>query len=288
MLGTLLQQPGECTALGCTVADLTTGAVLTVPPNALASGVKYRFAVSGLATLPTACGTHSVVGKTLVGSSNNTRTDCGAPPCAPPGFAIGPSVQVPIQQNLEYQLSQGESLALRYCDSTLGWRTPATGPTTGSVQNNSYLAGRKAAGASGVDTLRLYGVMFDDADHDDVRDTCDCSPGSATLWSAPGPAGDMTLSGQGATPTTLTWALPGCPGGATNILLYDTIRSTNRADFVNNAVCVESNGTDTTSTDAQNPPLGQAFYYIISPENGCAAGSVCLLPACVQISARDC
>jgi hypothetical protein len=288
VLGTLLQQPGECTALGCTVADLNTGAVLVVPPNALASGVKYRLAVSGQPSLPAACGAHALLGKTLVGSSSNTRTDCGAPPCAPPGFAVGPNIEVPTQPGLEYQLTLNESLSLRYCDSTLGWRTPTIGPTTGSLQNNSYVAGHKAVAANGVDTLRMYGVFFDDADHDDVRNSCDCNASSASIWSAPGPAGDMTLSSQGPSPTTLTWALPDCPGGAASSLLYDTIRSTNRADFVNNAVCVEANGADTTSTDAQNPPLGQAFYYIVSPENGCAAGSACLLPACVQIPARDC
>jgi len=85
VLGTLLQQPGECTALGCTVADLATGAVLVVPPNALAQGSKFRFVVQGLASLPASCGAHALAGKSLVGSSDNSRTDCATPPCPPPG-----------------------------------------------------------------------------------------------------------------------------------------------------------------------------------------------------------
>src|SRR5262249_22342389 len=260
-LGTLLQQPGECTALGCTVADLQSGAVLVVPPNAIATGLKYRFAIDSAASRPpSVCGSHSLAGKTLVGSSTYSRIDCATPPCTPPGFAIGPNIEVPTQPSQEYQLALSDSLALRYCDSTLGWWSLSTGPATGQVQNNSYISGRKAVKAAGVDTLRLYGVFFDDADQDDVRDTCDCSPGNASIWSAPGPAGDMMLAGQGPTPTTITWALPDCPGGSPNALLYDTIRSSNRNDFVNGAVCVEANGSDTTSTDAQNPPLGQAFY----------------------------
>jgi len=234
------------------------------------------------------CGIHPGT-KTVVGWTNYTRTDCSVPPCTSPGFGIGPNIEVPTRQELEYQLTLGEPLDLLYCDTDtmLGWRSLAA-PTTGQVQNNSYVAGRKAVKASGVDKLRLYAVFFNDQDKDDVRDTCDCSPGNAAIWSAPGPAGNMTLSGQGPSPTTITWTLPDCPGGSVSSLLYDTIRSTNRADFVNGAVCVEANGSDMTSTDNQNPPVGQAFYYIVSPENGCSSGGTCQLPACVQTPARDC
>jgi hypothetical protein len=288
VLGTLLQQPGECTALGCTVADLRTGAVLTVPPGALAQGTRFRFQVQGLPALPTSCGSHALPGKSLVGSSDNSRTDCGTPPCPPPGFAVRPAIEVPTRPELEYQLGQGEPLALRYCDATFGWTAVPGGPATGLVQDNSFVIGRKAVAAPGVDTLRRYGVFFDDLDHDDARDTCDCSPGDATRWSAPGPSGTLLFGVQTETSAPLTWGPPACMGGAPGVLLYDTIRSTSPSNFTTGAVCVETNGSDTSTLDAASPPPGQVFYYIVSPENGCQPGSACSDPACVQPPARDC
>jgi hypothetical protein len=77
-------------------------------------------------------------------------------------------------------------------------------------------------------------------------------------------------------------------GGTPGALRYDTIRSTSPANFVTGAVCVEANGTDTTSADSANPPTGQVFYYIVSPENGCLSAPACSDPACVQPPARDC
>jgi len=288
VLGTLLQQPGECTALGCTVADLRTGAVLTVPPGALAQGTRFRFQVQGLPALPTSCGSHSLPGKSLVGSSDNSRTDCGTPPCPPPGFALRPAIEVPTRPELEYQLAQGEPLTLRYCDATFGWTAVPGGPAAGLVQDNSFVSGRKAVAASSVDTLRRYGVFVDDLDHDDARDTCDCSPEDASRWNVPGPAGTLLFGPQTPTSATLTWGPPSCMGGAPGALLYDTIRSSSPADFVTGAVCVETNGADTTSVDAADPPAGQGFYYIVSPENGCLSAPACSDSACVQPPARDC
>jgi len=195
---------------------------------------------------------------------------------------------VPTRQELDYQLAQGEPLALRYCDATFGWTALPGGPATGLVQDNSFVAGRKAVAASGVDTLRRYGVFFDDLDHDDARDSCDCSPGDATRWSVPGPPGTLLFTVQGPSSATLTWEPPQCMGGTPGALRYDTVRSTRPSDFVNGAVCVEANGTDTTSVDAANPSTGQVFFYIVSPENGCLSGPACLDPACIQPPARDC
>jgi hypothetical protein len=192
---------------------------------------------------------------------------------------------VPTRAEVEYQLANAEALELRFCDSTLGWRTLTGGPTTGLVQDNTFVADRKSVRATGVDTLRLYGVFFADADQDDARSSCDCADGNGTIWAPPGPAGMLTLSkGAGGT-ATLSWSAPVFLGGT--VVRYDTVRSTDRADFVTSAVCVEGNGTDTTATDATNPALGQAFYYLISPENDCPSDPGCFDPGAVPTT-HDC
>jgi hypothetical protein len=283
VLGSILQQPGQCTALGCTVAELETGALLEVPPNALATQARFQFQVSGLVTpAPSACSATSLAGKTLVGTSDDTRIDCGAPPCSFSGFAVRPNIEVPTREEVEYQLVNGEALELRYCDETLGWRPLSSpGPQTGTVKANTFLpAPRKAVRALGVDTLHLFGVFVPDGDQDDARSSCDCNDNDATLWDRPFLVDTLLLSQNRTTGvTTFTWTPPAYRGGTpTTALRYDTVRSTNRSNFVVGVTCVEGDGTDLTSTDAADPTPGQIFYYIIVPQNTCPSHATCFNP----------
>jgi hypothetical protein len=69
----------------------------------------------------------------------------------------------------------------------------------------------------------------------------------------------------------LSWSPPGAPGGTS--LLYDLLRSSNPADFVTLASCVESNdGPNTTATDTAVPSLGAGFFYLVRAESACPPG----------------
>jgi len=53
---------------------------------------------------------------------------------------------------------------------------------------------------------------------------------------------------------------------------YDVLRTSNPADFVNGTVCIESDdASDTTALDADVPPPGGFFYYLVRAENACPA-----------------
>ncbi len=56
-------------------------------------------------------------------------------------------------------------------------------------------------------------------------------------------------------------------------MVYDTLRSGFAGDFINGAVCIESNdGADLTALDAANPGAGAIFYYLVRAENACPRG----------------
>jgi hypothetical protein len=128
------------------------------------------------------------------------------------------------------------------------------------------------------------GTFYRDADsdgHGDAGDSvaaCNLPPGysaagddcvdqDAQAWNTPGEARDLLLSGIG----DLAWSPPTAPGGAW--LLYDVVRSTDRADFVNAGVCLASGLSETTMSDSDVPALGNAFYYLVRAVGGCPAGT---------------
>ena len=97
------------------------------------------------------------------------------PPCPAPGFDVRPDIELSTQADLEWQLTPGEPLELRYCHPTLGWipfSDPGL-PTTASVKSNDYVPNRLAVAATGVDTLRLYGTFLDNDDGDPVMPSLD-------------------------------------------------------------------------------------------------------------------
>ncbi len=116
-----------------------------------------------------------------------------------------------------------------------------------------------------------------DGDADGFGDVCDCAAGDNQVWARPGEVGTLRLSHTTATgTTTLTWSAVADPGGRSAV--YDTIRSDTPAEFEIAATCVESDGSDTTSTDTVTPSAGEAFYYLIRAENSCGTGP--LGPSC--------
>ena len=97
--------------------------------------------------------------------------------------------------------------------------------------------------------------------------TFDCDDSRSDIWAAPGEVPDLVfLSG-----TSLTWSEPLAPGGQT--LVYDTLRSSDAADFVSGTTCVEfDEGSDQLASDPTDPPASGVFHYLVRAENDCPEG----------------
>jgi hypothetical protein len=111
-----------------------------------------------------------------------------------------------------------------------------------------------------------------DSDGDGPGDACDCDSSNAAVWATPGEILDLRLSHDltGGL-TTLTWFPPSSSGAVQ--LRYDTLRSSDGADFMAFGSCVESDATDTTSFDGQTPAPGGALYFLVRSENDCPSAN---------------
>ena len=95
----------------------------------------------------------------------------------------------------------------------------------------------------------------------------DCNDANATIWATPGEVRSLSFSSK----TALSWLPPSLPGGSA--IVYDTLRSPTPTNFTTSATCVESNdGSNTAATDATNPAVGAAFFYLVRAENSCPVG----------------
>ncbi len=93
----------------------------------------------------------------------------------------------------------------------------------------------------------------------------DCNDADGNAWAKPGEVSGVLVTGSG----TLTWSAPAI-GGNTPGFVYDTIRSTSPSNFFGPAICIESNnGPNVTAVDAATPGAGQAYFYLIRPQNSC-------------------
>jgi N-acetylneuraminic acid mutarotase len=102
-----------------------------------------------------------------------------------------------------------------------------------------------------------------DADGDGVSICEDCDDANAGVQTTPAEVGSLSVAGSGT--AILGWSVPAASG-----LRYDVLRTSDRADYVNGAVCVESDdASDTTALDADVPALGGFFYYLVRAENAC-------------------
>ena len=112
-----------------------------------------------------------------------------------------------------------------------------------------------------------FGLVDDDGDNW-FGPGNDCNDGDATAWSKPGEAIALQFSDA----VSLVWTPPAAPGGTSP--RYDSVRSTSRSDFVTGAICLETDGIDTSSIESATPAPGQVFYYLIRAENSCGDGSL--------------
>ncbi|MGH9750414.1 MAG: hypothetical protein ACRD6R_10880 [Candidatus Polarisedimenticolia bacterium] len=105
-----------------------------------------------------------------------------------------------------------------------------------------------------------------DADLDGFPVTEDCNDTDGSIWRIPGEVPLLDLPAA----TSLSWAPPTDPGGT--VVRYDLLRSGVRSDFVDGAVCVASDITQTGAADAAVPAAGQGFFYLARAQNGCPIG----------------
>jgi hypothetical protein len=108
-----------------------------------------------------------------------------------------------------------------------------------------------------------------DDDNDGRLDAADCHDTDPLVWAMPGEAANLTFAADS---QTLAWSAPPDPGAV--VVAYDMLRSSDRTDFVTAAVCVETDGSDTSSVDGAVPPPGTAFYYLARAGNACGEGSL--------------
>jgi hypothetical protein len=88
--------------------------------------------------------------------------------------------------------------------------------------------------------------------------------------------------------TTLSWSPPDDPGS--DPLVYDTVASSVASEFFARdlTTCLESDGTDTATTDTTTPLSGQVLYYLIRAESACGPGPVGSDSSGVPRSVREC
>lgn len=94
----------------------------------------------------------------------------------------------------------------------------------------------------------------------------DCDDSRADLWSAPGEVRDLRFEDG----ESLQWHAPAETGG--NVVRYDLLRGPDPLDFVQFALCVESDDeSDLRASDPAVPPIG-LFFYLVRGENDCPMG----------------
>ncbi|MCP3978491.1 MAG: CRTAC1 family protein [bacterium] len=159
------------------------------------------------------------------------------------------------------------------------------------MTSDSYVSGNPAevhfglGAASVIDTLRVewtdgsestyHNVPVDrrieivqlgpDGDLDGVEDGVDCAPADGGLWSAPGAATGLALTGGAA--TQLSWSAPAISGGTDP--RYDLLRST--SPNLASHDCLLTDAEQTTANDASLPT--EVFYYVVRAGNGCGANA---------------
>jgi hypothetical protein len=103
---------------------------------------------------------------------------------------------------------------------------------------------------------------------------------------SPGEVADLRLSKAGLD-ATLSWS---AAAAGVAPIRYDVLSSSVPSDFETHpsASCVESNGADTSATDASAPAPGEIIYYLIRAESICGAGSLGSESGGAQRSGKTC
>ncbi len=128
------------------------------------------------------------------------------------------------------------------------------------------IADGNSDGVAVVD-MGAYELLPPDPDCDGVTGALDCAPLVSSIWAAPGAVG-YTLKAMPGSPFTLSWTR------SAQANVYNVYRGTIGGPFAYNQTCLESASTDQKTQDASTPPVGTAYFYVVSGVNSCAEGSL--------------
>jgi agmatine/peptidylarginine deiminase len=110
-----------------------------------------------------------------------------------------------------------------------------------------------------------------DADTDLAGDVCDCAPADGALFAGPHEIVNLRMSATG---TTLEWDSDAPNSGSATV--YDVMRGTVAEYPVGDGTsetCLGSGLASLFLEDAESPPAGSGFYYLVRGANGCGVGS---------------
>jgi len=98
--------------------------------------------------------------------------------------------------------------------------------------------------------------------------TFDCDDTRAEVWATPGEVRDLGFVDS----SSVIWSEPLDAGGTTPV--YDTLRSSDPANHVTGAFCVESDeGSDREASDTDEPAPGVVWHYLVRAQNDCPEGA---------------
>jgi hypothetical protein len=194
---------------------------------------------------------------------------CSADSCDP---ATGACVNTPVQ------CDDGNPCTLDFCDSSGACNSVAGGPGGGCDDGDPCTTGDTCIpDPTGTPVCVGQAISCDDG-NTCTQDICD--PATGGCESKPGPINDVTgLTFTGS--TTMTWSLT--PGAAS----WNTYRGTIPRNLLGSRgltsptydqVCFEQGDSHhdgaRVTIDAQVPPTGTAFYYLVSEVVPCGEGPI--------------
>ena len=126
-----------------------------------------------------------------------------------------------------------------------------------------------------------------DADGDHFAASCDCDNANGQVHATPGEVRNLLVSRDASGNALVSWSPPLDSGGTS--VRYDTLRSSAPNDFVAATECVETGGSDTSTTDAA-PAAPGIFFYLTRAVNDCPSGQgvIGMMPNGQPRPARSC
>jgi len=203
---------------------------------------------------------------TAVNTTTNVLTFTPALPAASQAFKLLADWDASTNTTEDFRLQANSPLI------DAGTNTPAPGVTVSTLDLDGQprVQDGNGDGTATVDP-GAYEFMAPDSDGDGVPNGQDCAPFVNSVQTPPGPVGPTLKLASGA-PVSITWTK------IAQANVFDVYRGTlGGSPFAWNHTCFESGSTDRASQDTANPPLGTAFYYLVSGVNTCAEGCLGLV-----------
>jgi hypothetical protein len=128
-------------------------------------------------------------------------------------------------------------------------------------------------GAAGADAGRVEVFVQDsDCDDDGLSPWGDCDDTDGEIWRVPSETRELAFA---ADKQTLSWLEPLDPGYSSGQLSYDTLKTPDASDFVDQMTCLESDDpSDLQALEPDEPSPGACWHYLSRGRNRCGAGEL--------------